>query len=165
MRVSYRPYRAVHSGLNAFPGFHPGLFSVPPYGRGKTAVERPRAPGLAHRGGGPGIALSPRSGPPFSLHPIGQNIVDAGQVAFALGAQPIENLRSRRTLTARRCSRREKMKIAPGETWGNRRPTTPLSRRAGGNQPHTYRRSKIVPPLRGRPFRLGRLPRVLPHKR
>jgi len=32
MRVSYRPYRAVHSCLNAFPGFHPGLFSLLPTG-------------------------------------------------------------------------------------------------------------------------------------
>jgi hypothetical protein len=54
------------------------------------------------------------------------------------------------------------MKIASGETRGNRRPTTPPSRRAGVNQPYTWRGSKIVPPLRGMSFGLGRLPRVSP---
>ena len=40
-----------------------------------------------------GIALSPRTGAAFSFHQVGQNIVDAGQVSFALAAQPIEHLR------------------------------------------------------------------------
>ena len=38
------------------------------------------------------IALSPRTDAPFSLHQVAQNIVDAGQVAFAFGAQPSEHL-------------------------------------------------------------------------
>jgi len=42
---------------------------------------------------GPGIALSPRPNPPFRLHQIAQNIVDAGQAPFAFGTQPIEHLR------------------------------------------------------------------------
>ena len=36
-----------------------------------------------------GIALSPRPNPPFRLHQVDQNIVDAGQVPFAFGTQPI----------------------------------------------------------------------------
>jgi len=39
-----------------------------------------------------GIALSPRTGAAFSFHQVGQNIVDAGQVSFAFGAQPIEHM-------------------------------------------------------------------------
>ena len=42
---------------------------------------------------GSGVALSPRPDPPFSLHQVAQNIVDAGQVAFAFGAQPFEHMR------------------------------------------------------------------------
>jgi hypothetical protein len=32
-RISHCPYGAVAPDLDAFPGFHPGLFSVPPAGR------------------------------------------------------------------------------------------------------------------------------------
>ena len=41
----------------------------------------------------PGIPLSPRPNPPFRLHQVDQNIVDAGQVPFAFGTQPIEHQR------------------------------------------------------------------------
>ena len=34
--------------------------------------------------------LPPRPNPPFRLHQVAQNIVDAGQVPFAFGSQPIE---------------------------------------------------------------------------
>ena len=40
----------------------------------------------------PGTPLSPRPGPPFRLHQIDQNIIDARQVPLALAAQPIERL-------------------------------------------------------------------------
>ena len=38
---------------------------------------------------GPGIPLSPRPNPPFRLHQVAQNIVNAGQVSCAFGTQPI----------------------------------------------------------------------------
>ena len=41
----------------------------------------------------PGLALSPRADAAFSVHQVGQNIVDARQVSLALAAQPIEHLR------------------------------------------------------------------------
>ena len=41
----------------------------------------------------PDTALSPHPNAPFRLHQVTQNIVDAGQVAFAFGAQPFEHLR------------------------------------------------------------------------
>jgi hypothetical protein len=37
------------------------------------------------------------------------------------------------------------MKIALGETRGNRTPTTPPSRKVGVNHPHTYRESYSIP--------------------
>jgi len=41
----------------------------------------------------PWIALSPSLDTAFRFHQVAENIVDAGQVAFALGAQPIEHFR------------------------------------------------------------------------
>ena len=41
----------------------------------------------------PRIALSPCADAAFRLHQVAQNIVDTGQMAFALCAQPIEYLR------------------------------------------------------------------------
>ena len=31
LKISHRPYRTERFVWNAFPGFHPGLFSIPPY--------------------------------------------------------------------------------------------------------------------------------------
>src|SRR5271157_50977 len=104
MRVSYRPYRAVHSGLNAFPGFHPGLFSLLPTG-GIAGCLGPAS-------GTQDCTISPGDAA-FSLHQVGQGIVDAGQAAFAFGAQPIERLRIKTYAHRPPFSRREKMKIAP----------------------------------------------------
>jgi len=63
-----------------------------------------------------GIPLSPRPSPSLCLHQISQNIVDAGQVVFVLGAQPIEHLGWRHTITAlqpRSASMRELAAAAP----------------------------------------------------
>ena len=40
-----------------------------------------------------GIFSSPRLNPPFRLHQVEKNIVDAGQAPFAFGAQQIEHPR------------------------------------------------------------------------
>ena len=91
---------------HAFPGFHPGLFSLAPSGSKKTnpeafasgfaeymlAYERTEYIGCPLIGA---LSQAPLklSSPPFRFHQIGQNIVAPRQVPLALGAQPLQHIR------------------------------------------------------------------------
>ena len=124
-RSSFRPGVDL-SGWNAFPEFHPGLFSVPPSGRKCVYLLSPT-----------------RCSASIKLAKISLMRV---RWPSPLARSQSSTCKSRRTLTARRCSRREKMKIAPGITRGNRRPATPPSRRADVNQPvHDANRNSFRP--------------------
>jgi hypothetical protein len=97
----------------------------------------------------PGIALPPHPNTPLGVHQVGQDVVDAGQVAFAFGTQPIEDLLGEADAHRPRFSRREKMKIAQCGAQRNPEvtfPRQPPSRRAGVNRfVHSVKRKSFRP--------------------